>query len=60
MQEITSEGGERERIFLKVKEKIEQEMADVLRRKADMDKMKEDILRNQAEETRTLQEIFSA
>ncbi len=43
MQEATSvEGGrERERIFMKVKEKIEQEMGDVLKRKVDMEKMKE-------------------
>lgn len=54
MQDITSEGKERERIFMKVKEKIDQEMADVLKRKEDMDRMKEEIQRTQAEETRTL------
>lgn len=50
MQEVTtSEGGrERERIFMKVKEKIEQEMGDVLKRKVDMELMKEQIARTQA------------
>jgi hypothetical protein len=57
---VTSEGKERERIFLKVKEKMEQETSEVLKRKEDMDRMKEDIARTQAEETRTLQEIFNA
>ena len=57
---MTSEGKERERIFLKVKEKMEQETSEVLKRKEDMDRMKEDIARTQAEETRTLQEIFNA
>ena len=43
VQEATSsEGGrERERIFMKVKEKIEQEMGDVLKRTVDMERMKE-------------------
>lgn len=54
VQEATSEGKERERIFLKVKEKMEQEMSDVLKRKEDMERMKEEIARTQAEETRTL------
>jgi hypothetical protein len=45
VQEATSEGKERERIFMKVKEKMEQEMAEVLRRKEDMEKMKEKIAR---------------
>ncbi len=63
MQEAkSSEGGrkERERIFLKVKEKMEQEMGEVLKRKDDMEKMKEEIARTQAEETRTLQDIMTA
>ena len=60
VQEATSEGKERERIFLKVKEKMEQEMSDVLKRKEDMERMKEEIARTQAEETRTLQDIFLA
>ena len=46
MQDATSEGKERERIFLKVKEKIEQEMSEVLKRKEDMERMKEEIARN--------------
>ena len=60
VQEATSEGKERERIFLKVKEKMEQEMSEVLKRKEDMERMKEEIARTQAEETRTLQDIFLA
>ena len=60
VQEATSEGRERERIFMKVKEKMEQEMGEVLRRKEDMEKMKEQIARTNAEETRTLQEIIQA
>ena len=61
VQEATSEGGrERERIFMKVKEKIEQEMGDVLKRKVDMEKMKEQIARTQAEEKKTLEEIIEA
>jgi hypothetical protein len=54
VQEVLSEGSERERIFLKVKEKMEQEMSEVLKRKLDMLKMKEDIARNKAEENKTL------
>jgi len=54
VQEITSEGKERERIFLKVKEKIEQEMSEVLSRKEDMDRMRHEIQRTHAEESRTL------
>ncbi len=61
VQEATSQGGsERERIFMKVKEKIEQEMGDVLKRKVDMERMKEQIARTQAEEKRTLEEILEA
>lgn len=60
VQEATSEGKERERIFMKVKEKMEQEMSEVLKRKDDMERMKEEIARNHAEETRTLQDIFLA
>ena len=59
VQEVSSEGKERERIFLKVKEKIEQELGDVLKRKGDMERMKEEIARTHAEETRSLQEIFT-
>lgn len=40
-----SEGKERERIFMKVKEKMEQEMGEVHKRKEEMVKMKEDIAR---------------
>lgn len=53
-----SEGKERERIFMKVKEKMEQEMNEVLKRKEDMVKMKEDIARTHAEESKTLQDIL--
>jgi uncharacterized protein YjcR len=60
VQEVTSEGKERERIFMKVKEKIEQEMSEVLKRKDDMERMKEEITRTHAEETRTLQDLFLA
>ena len=60
VQEATSEGKERERIFMKVKEKMEQEMSEVLKRKDDMERMKEEIARTHAEETRTLQDIFLA
>ena len=49
-----SEGKERERIFLKVKEKLEQEMSDVLKRKDDMQKLKEEIKKNKDEEHKTL------
>lgn len=59
VQSVISEGKERERIFLKVKEKMEQEMSDVLKRKEDMVKMKEDIARTQAEEKKTLEEILT-
>lgn len=45
---------------MKVKEKMEQEMSEVLKRKDDMERMKEEIARNHAEETRTLQDIFLA
>ena len=45
---------------MKVKEKMEQEMAEVLKRKEDMERMKEEIARTHAEETRTLQDIFTA
>ena len=45
---------------MKVKEKMEQEMSEVLRRKEDMERMKEQIARTNAEETRTLQEIIQA
>lgn len=38
---------------------MEQEMNDVLKRKVDMIKMKEDIARNKAEESKSLQEILS-
>lgn len=58
VQEATSEGKERERIFLKVKEKMEQEMTEVLTRKEDMERMKNQIVRTRAEETRSLQEIL--
>ena len=51
---MVSEGKERERIFMKVKEKMEQEMSDVLRRKLDMDRQKRDIERAKAEENKTL------
>lgn len=44
---------------MKVKEKMEQESSEVLKRKEDMEKMREDIKRTHAEETRTLQEILS-
>lgn len=54
VQSVSSEGKERERIFLKVKEKMEEEMSEVLRRKHDMTRMKEEIARTHAEETRTL------
>ena len=57
---MTSEGKERERIFMKVKEKMEDEMNQVLKRKEDMDRMKNQIARTNAEETRTLQDIFTA
>ena len=62
VQQAQEEPGnkERERIFLKVKEKIEQEMGEVTRRKADMEKMKEQIARTQAEEKKTLEEILEA
>ena len=60
VQDITSEGKERERIFMKVKEKMEDEMNQVLKRKEDMDRMKNQIARTNAEETRTLQDIFTA
>ena len=62
VQQTQEEPGnkERERIFLKVKEKIEQEMGEVTRRKADMEKMKEQIARTQAEEKKTLEEILEA
>jgi hypothetical protein len=59
VQETLSEGRERERIFMKVKEKMEQEMSEVLKRKEDMVKMKEDIARTHAEESKTLQDILS-
>jgi hypothetical protein len=49
-----SEGKERERIFMKVKEKMEYEMSDVLKRKDDMIRMKEDIARSHAEESKSL------
>jgi hypothetical protein len=45
---------------LKVKEKMEQEMSEVLKRKVDMERMKEEIARTHAEETRTLQDIILA
>jgi hypothetical protein len=45
VQQATSEGKERERIFQKVKEKMEQEMGEVLTRKKHMDLMKEEIAR---------------
>jgi hypothetical protein len=45
---------------MKVKEKMEQEMSEVLKRKEDMERMKEQIARTHAEETRTLQEILQA
>ena len=54
VQAVVSEGKERERIFMKVKEKMEQEMSDVLRRKLDMDRQKRDIERAKAEENKTL------
>jgi hypothetical protein len=54
VQDITSEGKERERIFLKVKEKIDEEMSDVLKRKGAMERMKEEIALTKAEETRSL------
>ncbi|TNV70978.1 hypothetical protein FGO68_gene1912 [Halteria grandinella] len=44
---------------MKVKEKMEQEMGEVLNRKKDMERMKDSIARTQAEETRTLQEILN-
>ena len=53
-----SEGRERERIFLKVKEKMEQEMSDVIRRREDMVKMKVDIQKNKELENKSLQEIL--
>ena len=58
VQDALSEGKERERIFMKVKEKLDEEMGEVLRRKEDMVRMKEDIARTQAEESRSLQEIL--
>eukprot|EP00347_Sterkiella_histriomuscorum_P021885 403332425 len=58
VQDVMSEGKERERIFMKVKEKMEQEMNDVLKRKVDMVKMKENIARTQAEEHKSLQDLF--
>lgn len=45
---------------MKVKEKMEDEMNQVLKRKEDMDRMKNQIARTNAEETRTLQDIFTA
>ena len=54
VQSVVSEGKERERIFMKVKEKMELEMNQVLKRKEDMVKMKEDIARTHAEESKTL------
>jgi hypothetical protein len=54
VQDVISEGKERERIFMKVKEKMEQEMNEVLKRKEDMVKMKEDIVRSKAEESKSL------
>lgn len=41
-----------------MKEKIDQETSEVLKRKEDMDRMKEEIASSKAEETRTLQEIM--
>jgi hypothetical protein len=62
VQQTQEEPGnkERERIFLKVKEKIEQEMGKVTRRKTDMEKMKEQIAMTQAEEKKTLEENLEA
>jgi len=54
VQNALSEGKERERIFLKVKEKMEQEINEVLKRKEDMIRMKDDIERTKAEEQKTL------
>lgn len=59
VQNVMSEGKERERIFLKVKEKMEQEMAEVIRRREDMVKMREDIQKNQELEKKTLEEILT-
>lgn len=59
MQEAVSEGKERERIFMKVKEKREQETGEVLKRKEDMVRQKEDIQRAKAEENKSLQEILA-
>lgn len=44
---------------MKVKEKMEQETAEVMNRKKDMERMKDSIARTQAEETRSLQEILN-
>ena len=43
MKDAKQHGGERERIFKKVKEKIEDEMAMVENRRKEMQKMKENI-----------------
>ncbi len=43
LQDIHSEGRERERIFLKVKEKLDVEMAEVTRRKEEMKIMESNI-----------------
>lgn len=58
VQDAMSEGKERERIFMKVKEKMEEEMNEVLKRKEDMVKMKEDIQRVKIEEQKTLQDVL--
>jgi hypothetical protein len=42
-----------------VKEKMEEEVADVFNRKKEMEKMKVNIAKNHAEESKTLQEILS-
>jgi len=47
VQDVQHIGEERERIFQKVKEKLEQEMHEVIRRKQEMEKMKEDIIKTQ-------------
>lgn len=59
VQNVLSEGKERERIFLKVKEKMEQETSEVLKRKEDMVRMKEDIERSKALESKSLQDILT-
>ena len=58
VQDALSEGKERERIFMKVKEKMEQEINEVLKRKEDMIKMKVDLAQSQLDESKNLQDFL--